>query len=1099
MFYFFLLVLVVGGILSFVTMSKLEDPEIVVKQALVVTVYPGASAHEVELEVTDVLEKAIMTMGGLNNVESRSEADYSEIRVELHPTVSIQDVEQKWDLLRRRVIAATPDLPLEAQTPMVIDDFGDVYGLFYAMTSDGHSYEDMFDYGRMVKHELEHIDDVKRVEIYGDRQPAIYINIDQARMAGLGVHPGEVLLTLTDQNEKVYAGYFESGDERIRIRVDDAFQSLEDIKRMVIQGHEDDQVRMSDLATLERGLEEPYREAMRHNKLPALGISIAMESGGNVIELGERVDERLAELQKERIPAGIDFSKVFFQPDKVRDAITTFMTNLIMSVIIVVVILMMAMGWRSGFIIGSGLLITILGSLAILNLFEGTLQRVSLGSFIVAMGMLVDNAVVIVDGIMTDRERGMKKQKALVNTVNKTAIPLLGATLIAILAFLPIFMSPDTAGEYVRDLFIVLAVSLLLSWILALTHAPVMASYQFDFSKKKQKNKKKSPYSGPVYRIHRKLLCYLLWHKSIAVIMVVLLLGIALFLFRFVPQTFFPDMSYSQLYIEYRMPAGTRIEKVDADLAEIEEYLLANDDITSVTTSLGGTPSRYNLVRYVATPSMSYGELIVQFTDFKSLMNNVEKIQDYLSRYYPQAYARVQRYNFMYMEFPLEVMFTGPDPGVLKDLTAQATAIMEEEPTAVLVRHDWEPASKSLVARYNQKRARTAGLARSDVALSLLASTDGLPIGNFYEGRRSIPIVLRLTELDTTPVKDLETAPVFAMTPATTGLDPELITGLVTGIIEPADMLRATLGAVPMRQAVDEIAVDWEEPVVRRYNGQRAMRAQSNPIPGKTADAVRTRIRDKVESIPLPPGYRMQWYGEYKASSESQEYLFMYLPLAVILMIAILIALFRDYRNPLIIILSLPLAIIGIVPGMLVTGREFGFVAIVGALGLMGMMIKNGVVLLREVAIQIDDGKKSYQALLDASSSRLRPVMMASLTTILGMLPLINDDMFGSMAVTMMSGLLLGSVITLMMMPVFYAVFFRIDFSKGMDKGYRDTPVDDDEPQDDTTTDSKDTDKRNDQGEKEYDDHDDTPGGEHRYDNDIVSENELIRRAGREK
>lgn len=1073
LFYFFLLVLVAGGVFSFMTMSKLEDPEIVVKQALVVTVYPGASAHEVELEVTDVLEKAIMTMGGLNNVESRSEADYSEITVELHPTVSLEDVEQKWDMLRRKVIGATPDLPPGAQSPMVIDDFGDVYGLFYAMTSDGHSHEDMYDYGRMVKQDLGHIDDVKRVEIYGNRQPAIYIHIDQARMAGLGVHPGEVLMTLTDQNEKVYAGYFESGDERIRIRVDDAFQSLEDIENMIIQGHEDDQVRLSDLATLERKLEEPYREAMRHNKLPALGISIAMESGGNVIELGVRVDDRLAELQKERIPAGIDFSKVFFQPDKVQDAITTFMTNLIMSVLIVVIILMMAMGWRSGFIIGSGLLLTILGSLAILNLFDGTLQRVSLGSFIVAMGMLVDNAVVIVDGIMTDRERGLPKQKALVNTVNKTAIPLLGATLIAILAFLPIFMSPDTAGEYVRDLFIVLAVSLLLSWILALTQAPVMASYQFDFSENKNKSKKK-PYSGPVYRLHRSLLCYLLWHKSLAVAMVILLLGVALFLFRFVPQTFFPDMSYSQLYIEYRMPAGTRIEKVDADLAEIEEYLLEKEDITRVTTSLGGTPSRYNLVRFIATPSMSYGELIVQFTDYESLMDHVEEIQDYLNTYYPQAYARVQRYNFMYMEFPVEVMFTGPDPDVLKDLTTQATTIMGEEPTAMLVRHDWEPATKSLVARYNQKRARSAGLARSDVAMSLLSSSEGLPIGNFYEGRRSIPIILQLTEWDGTPVQDLETAPVFPMTPATTGLDPKLIADLMAGVIEPADILRTTLGAVPMRQAVDEIVVDWEEPVVRRYNGQRAMRAQSNPVPGQTADALRMNIRDQIESIPLPPGYQMQWYGEYKASSESQEYLFMYLPLAVVLMIAILIALFRDYRNPLIIILSLPLAFIGIVPGMLITGREFGFVAIVGALGLMGMMIKNGVVLLREVALQIEDGKQSHQALLDASSSRLRPVMMASLTTILGMMPLINDDMFGSMAVTMMSGLLLGSVITLMMMPVFYAVFFRVGFSKGMDQGYRDGPVDDGRLNGDTPMDANGTDKPDDETSNARNEH----GGE---------------------
>jgi len=1074
LFYFFLLVLTVGGLFSFMAMSKLEDPEIVIKQALVVTAYPGASAHEVELEVTDVLEKAILTMGGLNKIESRSEADYSEIVVELHPTVSKEDVEQKWDILRRRVESTIPDLPAGALRPMVVDDFGDVYGLFYAMTSDGFSHEEMYDYGRLVKQELEQIEDVKRVEMYGNRKPAIYIKLDQAHMAGLGVHPAEVLMTLNDQNETVYAGYFETGDERIPVRIGDAFQSMEDIKNLVIHGHEGDQIRLSDIATLERGLEEPYREAMRHNKMPALGISIAMESGGNVIELGDRVDERLAELKNKRIPAGIDFSKVFFQPDKVSDAIATFMFNLLQSVLIVIVILMLAMGWRSGFIIGSGLLLTILGTLAILNLFDGTLQRVSLGSFIIAMGMLVDNAVVIVDGIITDLEKGVKKEKALFNPVRKTAIPLLGATLIAILAFLPIFMSPDTAGEYVRDLFIVLAVSLLLSWILALTQAPVMASFQFKPSQFNRDNKKK-PYSGRVYRLHRNLLGYLLWHKSLAVIAALTLLGISIFMFRYVPQTFFPDMSYSQLYIEYRMPAGTRIEKVDADIKEIEEYLLGMDDVVKVTASLGGTPTRYNLVRFIATPSMSYGELIIEFTNFNALQRKAPEIQDHLLRHYPQAYARVQKYNFMYMEFPIEVMFTGPDPGTLRQLTAQAREIMENEPTAVLVTDDWEPATKSLVAGYNQMNARAAGLSRSDVAMAMLASTDGLPIGNLYEGRRAIPIILRQTEWDGSRIRDLETAPVFPMMPATPAADPELLNAIMAGIKDPADILRATVGAVPMRQAIDEVMIDWEEPVVRRYNGQRAMKAQSNPIAGKTADAVRKAMLEEIQAIELPPGYNTKWYGEYKASSESQEYLFMYLPLAVVLMIAILIAMFRDYRNPLIIILSLPLAFVGIVPGMLITGREFGFVAIVGALGLMGMMIKNGVVLLREVAIQIDDGKKKHQALLDASSSRLRPVMMASLTTILGMIPLIPDDMFGSMAVTMMSGLLLGSVITLMIMPVLYAVFFQVNFSKGMDEGYSNDTMEDDE------------------------DHasENNGGGKQQNDNDIVSEAQLIKRAGR--
>ncbi len=1024
LFYFFLLVLVVGGIISFMSMSKLEDPEVEVKLALVITVYPGASAYEVEEEVTDIIEEAIQTMGSINRIESRSEADYSEITVELHPTVIGDEIEQKWDILRRRVTGAAARLPAGAEMPMVIDDFGDVFGLFYAMTSDGFSYEEMHDYGQLVKNQLYAIPDVKRVEIYGDRSPAVYIKLKQPVMANLGVHPAEVLGTLRDQNETLYAGYYEAGDERIRMRVGDSFHNTEDIRNLIIHGHERDQVRLSDIAYVERGLEKPYREAMRHNKLPALGIAISMESGGNIIALGERVDDRLAELRADRIPAGIDFEKVFFQPEKVENAISVFMFNLVQSVIIVIVVLMFAMGWRSGLIIGSGLLITILGSLVVLNLLDGTLQRVSLAAFIVAMGMLVDNAIVIVDGILTDLQGGMKKEKALVNTVHKTAWPLLGATLIAIFAFLPTFLSPDTAGVYIRDLFIVLTVSLLLSWFLALTHAPLMADIQFNPERiKKTKDKL---YSGRVYKIHKSALNYVLCHKTMALSVVLALLAITVLLFRFVPRTFFPDLTYSQLYIEYNLPAGSRIEAVERDLAEIEEYLLNRPEVIKVTTSLGGTPARYNLVRYVATPSMSYGELIVEFKDAEVLVEKVPEIQNYLSAHYPQAYARVQRYNLMYKEFPVEVMFTGPDPDVLKELTSKAVSIMENEPSAILVTHDWEPASKVKVAQYNQKKARRAGLSRTDVALSLLSSADGLPLGNLYIDNRFIPLILKSTTGKGEPLENHETIPAFRTVPSTDFLDPGLLNRIMTGVIDPAGIFEAVIGTVPLKQAVDEIALEWEEPVVRRYNRVRAMRAQCNPAPGKTADDVRTGILEDIENIELPVGYNMEWKGEYEASSEAQQYLFMYLPHAVVLIIAVLIALFNDYKKPLIIILSLPLAFIGIVPGMLLAGKEFGFVAIVGTLGLMGLMIKNGVVLIEEVGFQIKGGREHLEALMVASSSRLRPVMMASFTTILGMVPLVTDDMFGSGAVTMMSGLFLGSLITLMIMPVLYAVLYNV-------------------------------------------------------------------------
>lgn len=1019
---FFIAVLVIGGVFAFISMSKLEDPEIKVKQAMVVTVYPGASAHQVELEVTDVLEKSIRSMGAIGSIESKSMADLSMITVELESTVGPDELEQKWDILRRKVTNAQAQLPDGARASVVMDDFGDVYGMFYAITTDGIGDEELLDYAQLVKRELQEVEGVRRVEIYGNRTACINIEVLQDKMANLGIHPMEILSTLNSQNKTVYPGYFNSGDQRLRVAINDSYQSVEDIRNLIIQGHENDQLRLRDIASVTEGYEEPSRNEMRYDGKRAFGLAVSMEKGGNIVSLGKKVDEELQQLKESRIPTGVEFHKVFFQPDRVNDAIGVFMVNLIESVIIVILVLMLTMGFRSGVIIGTGLVIIVLGSFVVLYLFDGTLQRVSLGSLIVAMGMLVDNAIVIVDGILVDLERGVKRPAALTNIAKKTAMPLLGATVIAILAFFPIFISPDTTGEYVRDLFIVLAVSLLLSWVLALTHIPIHADHSL---KVKPKKEGENLYDSKIYRLFRQFLAFMLWHKSMAIGVVMILLAVTAFLYRYIPQGFFPDLSYTQLYIEFKMPEGTRVERVESDLAEIEEYLMERPEIAHVTTSIGGTPARYNLVRSIAEPSMSYGELIVDYTTPEALKETMDELQDYLTANYPDAYVRMKRYNLMYKKYPIELMFTGPDPAVLKDLTEQAEQIMRDESAVMLVTNDWEPMTPTLMVNYYQPIARAIGLSRSDVGLSMLSATDGMPLGSYYEGVHAKPIYLKSLDSKGEQVEALDNIPVWSMLPSTAALNEETLKGLLMGTTSGEDLLSQTIGSIPLNQATRGITMKWEDPVVRRYNGQRAMRAQCNNAPGYTAESARSLLLPEIEKIVLPEGYAMQWLGEHKASGDSMRYLFANIPLAVILMIAILIMLFKDFKKPIIIFCCLPLAAIGIVLGMLISGKEFGFVAIVGALGLIGMMIKNGVVLLDEIGLQIASGKSQTEALLDSSSSRFRPVMMASLTTILGMLPLLGDDMFGSMAVTIMSGLLVGTVITLVFIPVLYAVFFK--------------------------------------------------------------------------
>ena len=1024
--YFFIAVLVAGGVLSCYQMSKLEDPEIKVKLAMVATTYPGASAHQVELEVTDVLEKNIRTMGDIDNIESYSYNDLSLIQVELLSTVSDEKVEQHWDILRRKVNDAKASLPSGTSSPLVKDDFGNVFGIFYALTGDGMNERDLLDYAELIKREVNGIDGVDRVDLYGKRSECINISLIQDRMANLGVKPLEVLSTLDGQNQTSYTGYYDNGDNRIRLTVSDKFKTVEDIGNMLIQGHDEDQLRLRDIACIEKGYEEPVRNELFYDGNRSIGILIAVSGDADIIKVGAKVEQTIQELKDTRFPVGLDVNKVFNQPERVGDSLGTFAINLTESVLIVIAVLMLTMGFKSGLIIGNSLLITVCGSFLFLHYMDGTLQRVSLAAFILAMGMLVDNAIVIIDGVLVDLKAGKPRMEAMTAIGRQTAMPLLGATLIAIIAFLPIFLSPDTAGVYVRDLFIVLAVSLLLSWVLALVHVPLMANRRL-FPKVEKNENGKRIYQGKIYATLRIILGYGLKHRWASVFAMIALLILSGIGFFFMKQGFFPDMVYGQLYMEYKLPEGTDSKKVLKDLQEIESYLKTREEITHVTTSIGGTPGRYNLVRSIANPSLTYGELIIDFTSPDALEDNMDAIQTYLTAQYPDAYVKLKRYNLMFKKYPIEAQFLGPDPAVLHRLADSARIIMERTPEVCLITTDWNPDVPVLTVEYDQPIARALGLSRNDVSISLLTATGGIPIGTFYDGIHKDNIYLKSVNEQGKPIEDLNNTQIFSQLPSFNGLiDKDFLVKLQSGNLDKNEIVETLIGSTPLKQVCKQIDVRWEPSVVPRYNGQRSQRVQCSPSPGIETESARQAIAEQIEAIHLPEGYSLQWQGEHKASTQSMKYLFLNFPLAIVLMIGILIMLFKDYRKPIIILCCLPFVIVGVVIVMLLTGKVFNFVAIVGTLGLMGMLIKNGIVLMDEITSQISQGVEPITALIDSSQSRLRPVMMASLTTILGMIPLLPDAMFGSLAASIMGGLLFATVITLFFIPVLYALFFKI-------------------------------------------------------------------------
>ena len=1024
-FYFLLVCIVVGGVLSYQSISKLEDPEIVIMQARVITIYPGASAHEVEMQVTSVLENELSALADINTITSKSTANVSMVVVELKMTVPQHEIQQRWDFMRRKVEAAQSKLPKGVQPPIILDDMGDVYGMFYAMTADGYTYEEMNKYAEYVKREMLAVDGVSRVQVFGEQSPCVDIILSNDKMSQMGVFPIQIMSAISGQNQIVYPGVLETGDQMLRVAVNDKVSSIDDLRNIIIQGVNGDQFKLSDIANIEKAYNDPLRNTMFVNNEKAMSISLSMESGENIIALGKKVDAKMAEIQKD-IPLGFHFEKVFFQPDKVRDSIHDFMWNLILSIIIVIISLMLTMGLRSGIIIGSGLLLTILSTFPILLVADGTLQRISLGAFIVAMGMLVDNAIVVIDGIVVDIQKGVKRKKALVGSAARTAMPLMGATLIAVAAFLPVFLSKDTAGTYARDLFVVLCISLLISWVLAVTQVPLFSE---KFLKVKKSKQNKDPFDGRMFHAVKNALSFLMNHKKSTIVVATILMGLALYNFKNVKKTFFPDFNYNQVYIEYVMPDGTSPNKVNYDLKEITTYLNKLPEVKMVVTSQGMTPTRYCLVRAMGDAGDNYGEFIVNFEDYDTMVRMKPVLEKYLHENYPDAYMRIRKYNLsIKSSHNVEVEFKGPDPAVLLRLSEQAKAIMLKNPYTdkYSINDDWNPMGKSLLAKYDQSLARKVGATRSDVSNALLAATNGLPIAKYYEGETAYTVNLKTLNSDGSKIEDLRDIPVWSIIPNVGNIEQTDLMEVFYGTKSTDEISKQVISPVPLSAITTGVDLQWDETVIHHADGKRAIQAQCDAADGYSPAMVRSSMLDEIEAIDLPDGYTVKWIGEYDLQKTALKNIFSYLPIAVMLIILILIMLFNDIKKPLIVLLCIPLAAIGIVPGMILTGSPYTFIAIIGSFGLMGMLIKNSIVLLDEIQKRIDEGEPRYPAVINATVSRTRPVLMASVTTILGMVPLLTDPMYSSMAVAIISGLLIGTIITLIFVPILYAVFFKV-------------------------------------------------------------------------
>ncbi len=996
--------LVIGGIISFTEIGMLEDPEFTIKDALVITAYPGASSREVEEEVTDKVETAIQQLGQLKEITSISKPGLSIITATIKDKYTSDMLPQVWDELRRKVHDVQSQLPPGTQPSIVNDDFGDVFGILLAVTGEGYTFKELKDVVDYLRKELLLVHNVSKVSLWGAQTEAVFVEISTTRLAQLGLGIDTVYAALKEQNMVVPAGSIKVGPEYIRISPSGEYKSVESIENLQIRDPKSDKViYLKDIAKVERDYLDPPSEVLHFNGVPAISLGISIAKGGNVVKLGEAVNKRLSEL-KDMLPVGMKIQVINFQATDVTKSIKAFVINFLEAIGIVIIVLLIFMGMRSGLLIGAILAITVLGTIIIMEKTGISLQRISLGALIIALGMLVDNAIVVTEGMLIRIEGGMDRLKAAGEVVSQTQMPLLGATVIAVLAFWGIGMSQDSTGEFCRSLFQVMLISLMMSWIIAITITPLFCKMflKGDTSAAGADN---DPYKGFIFVGYKKILSLSLRLRWLTVLMAVVMLAASVYGFGLLKGSFFPASTKAMFMVNYWLPSGTDIHQTVADISKIEKHILKDKRVASVASYIGNGAPRFILTfTPEKTSDDGYGLLLVSVNDYRDIDAMVPEVEKYIIDNFPSSAPVLRKFALgPGDDYDIEARFSGPDSKVLRRLSEKAQAIMRDYPYSARVWDDWRPPVKKIVPLFDEAKAKQAGVTRTMLAHALENAVSGIQVGLYREGDHLLPIIGRLPSDERLAVENLRDLQVYSP---------------------------ALKKSIPIGQVVSGFATVAEDPFRMRYNRIPTIRARGNIKFGMLPSEMQTAVEKKIEAIKLPVGYGLAWGAEKENSANAQAGIKANMAAPTIAMILIIIILFNNLKETTIIMLIVPFGLIGIAVGLLGFGVPFGFMSLLGMLSLTGMLIKNAIVLIDQINIELSGGKDPFQAVMDASVSRMRPVCMAAVTTVLGMMPLVVDPFFQGMAVTVMGGLSFATILTLILVPVFYVIFYRIRWRK---------------------------------------------------------------------
>ena len=998
------LLLGVGGMFAFLGLGQLEFPEFTLRSALVTTQYPGATPLEVEEEVTLPLEKAIQQMPGIDDITSVNSDGLSQITVQLKKTVREGELDQYWDILRRKINDAQPGLPPGVNTSIVNDDFGDVFGLLLTLRGDGYSLKDLGDHADLIQRELRLLEGVAKVSIGGRVDEQMIVSLDRDRMRALGISPEYLASLLNAQNTVGNAGHLRSEGLSLSVQPTGQLDSVQALEQLAVGSADSGIIRLSDLAEVRRVTNDSPALLYHSDGLPALTIGVSFAEGTNVVDVGESLNEALKRLEKQQ-PIGMTLNTVYNQPEVVEEAVSAFLMNLAQAVGIVIIVLLLFMGLRSGLLMGLILLITIMGTFVLMAIHGIQLQKISLGALIIALGMLVDNAIVVTEGMMIGLSKGKSKRQAAKEVVSQNRYPLLGATVIAIMAFAPIGLSPDTTGEFIGSLFWVLCYSLFLSWLTALTLTPFFFDMFYpDKLESVGQSSDNDPYKGIVFVVFRRLLTYAIHYRFVTLTLAIALLAGVLSFSGQVKNAFFPNGTTPLFFVDLWLPEGADILQTEETVKRLESRVNDMDQVVQVTSVTGGGAQRFTLTYSPEQRYASFGQLIVETRDKASREARMEEVIEQLRTDFPNVHYKVQALQVgPSAKASLEARIFGEDPEELRKIGVRVQAIFENEPLADSVRLSWGNREAVIVPEFLEEQARRLGVSRESLHQALLLNNQGQQVGVYREGSDLIPIIMRSREEQRFDIENLTSINVWSE--------------------EQGRYVSAG-------NVINAINTELRDPLIKRRNRERMLAVYAEPMPlsGETAASVLERIRPQVDALELPHGYSIEWGGEYETSSEAQTSLFSSLPLGLLGMFIISMLLFGSFRQALSIWMIVPLMMIGIIGGLVLLGAPFTFMALLGTLSLIGMVLKNAIVLVEEINIQLEQQDDAFTAVVEAAVSRVRPVLMAAVTTMLGMIPLFSDAFFASMAVVIVCGLGVATVLTLVVLPVVYCTLMRISY-----------------------------------------------------------------------